>query len=85
MSDASYYRETMSSFWNQRVMSEAQAKLTARRYHAFLTFIERAKANRKGAWDPRYTADALNSYIRQGFGKAPVGGPYTATYPGENP
>lgn len=59
-------------------MSEADAKLTARRYHAFLTFIERAKQNRKGAWDPRYTADAVNNYIRAGFGKPPVSGPWTA-------
>jgi hypothetical protein len=54
----------------------ANAKLTARRYHAFLTFIERAKANRKGAWDPRYTAEAVNNYMREGFGKQPVSGPY---------
>jgi hypothetical protein len=64
-------------------MTEGQSKLAARRYHAFLVFIERAKANRKGAWDPAYTADALNNYIREGFGKTPVGGPYTATYPGD--
>lgn len=60
-------------------MPEAQAKLAARRYHAFITFIQRAKANRKGAWDPRWTADAVNNYIRQGFGKPTVSGPYTAT------
>ena len=60
-------------------MTEARAKLTARRYHAFITFIQRAKANRKGAWDPRWTAEAVNNYIRQGFGKTPVSGPYTAT------
>jgi len=64
-------------------LSEADAKLTARRYHAFLTFIERARANRKGAWDERYTADALNNHIRAGFGKTPVGGAYTALLPGE--
>ncbi|MGA0287387.1 MAG: hypothetical protein ACO3QA_10180, partial [Phycisphaerales bacterium] len=51
----------------------------ARRYHAFLTFIQTARANRKGAWDSRWTADAVNNYIREGFGKAPVGGPYTAS------
>jgi hypothetical protein len=59
-----------------RDTSDDNAKLIARRYHAFLTFIERAKANRKGAWDPRYTADALNNYIREGFGKQLVGGAY---------
>jgi hypothetical protein len=53
-------------------MPEADAKLTARRYHAFLTFIERAKANRRGSWDDAYTAKALNNYIRAGFGKATV-------------
>ena len=53
-----------------QVMTEAQAKLTARRYHAFITFIQRAKENRKGAWDTRWTAEAVNNYIREGFGKA---------------
>jgi hypothetical protein len=62
-------------------MSEVDARLAARRYHAFLTFIERAKANRKGAWDVRYTADAVNSYVREGLGKSSVGGPYTAGFP----
>jgi hypothetical protein len=65
---------SLDSFF--RIASVDQAKLAARRYHAFLVFIERAKANRKGAWDPAYTADALNNYIRGGFGKQPVGGPY---------
>lgn len=60
-------------------MTEAQAKLASRRYHAFITFIQRAKQNRKGAWDSRYTAEAVNNYIREGFGKAPITGPYTAT------
>jgi hypothetical protein len=59
-----------------QVMTEAQAKLTARRYHAFITFIQRAKENRKGVWDTRWTAEAVNNYIREGFGKAPVTGPY---------
>jgi len=59
-------------WWDAVGMTEARAKLVARRYHAFITFIQRAKANRKGAWDPRYTADALNDYIRQGFGKPSV-------------
>ncbi|MBM4107044.1 MAG: hypothetical protein FJ257_12335, partial [Phycisphaerae bacterium] len=53
-------------------LPEAQAKLAARRYHAFITFIQRARENRKGAWDPRWTADAVNDYIRQGFGKPSV-------------
>jgi len=66
-------------WWDAVGMTEARAKLVARRYHAFITFIQRAKANRKGAWDPRWTADAVNDYIREGFGKAPVSGPYTAT------
>jgi hypothetical protein len=61
------------------LMTEAQAKLTARRYHAFITFIQRAKENRKGAWDPRWTAEAVNNHIREGFGKAPVTGPYVTT------
>jgi hypothetical protein len=60
-------------------LTEVQAKLTARRYHAFITFIQRAKENRKGAWDPRWTAEAVNNYIREGFGKAPVTGPYVTT------
>ena len=51
-------------------MSADRAKQVARRYHAFITFIQRAKANRKGAWDPRWTAEAVNNYIREGFGKA---------------
>ena len=62
-----------------KVMTEAQAKLTARRYHAFITFIQRAKENRKGAWDTRWTAEAVNNHIREGFGKAPVTGPYQTT------
>ena len=44
-------------------MSREQATLTAKRYHAFMTFTERARKNRKGNWDPRYTAQALNGYI----------------------
>jgi len=58
-------------------LSESHSRLIARRYHAFITFINRAKANRKGAWDSRYTAEAVNNYIREGFGKQAVGGPYT--------
>ena len=66
---------------NAASMAESQAKLTARRYHAFLTFIDRARQNRKGVWDVRYTADAINNYIRSGFGKAAVSGGYTADLP----
>jgi hypothetical protein len=55
-------------------MSPQAARLSARRYHAFLVFIERAKANRKGNWSYQYTSDALNTYIRDGFGKGPITG-----------
>jgi len=57
-------------------LSEPQSRLIARRYHAFVTFINRAKANRKGAWDSRYTAEAVNNYMREGFGKPRITGPY---------
>jgi hypothetical protein len=57
-------------------MTQAQAKLAARRFHAFGTFIQRAKNNRKGAWDSRWTAEAVNNYIRGGFGKTARTGPY---------
>ena len=60
-------------------MTESQAKLTARRYHAFITFIQRARANRKGAWDARWTAESVNNYIREGYGKPKLSGPYTAS------
>lgn len=63
----------LGPFWSARVLSQEDARVAARRYHAFLTFIERAKVNRRGAWDPRYTADAVNNYIRAGFGRQPVG------------
>lgn len=53
----------------QTRLSEYQAKQAARRYHAFLIFIERARKNRRGSWDYRYTSDAINNYIRQGLGK----------------
>lgn len=45
------------------------ARTAAARYHAFLVFIDRARANRKGQWNFQYTSDALNNYIRDGFGK----------------
>jgi len=50
-------------------LSEADAKLTARRYHAFITFMNRAKANRKGSWDENYTANSINNYFRTQFNK----------------
>ena len=53
-------------------MPAESARLSSQRYHAFLRFIERAKANRRGKWNYQYTSDALNNYIRDGFGKAPV-------------
>lgn len=31
-------------------------------------FVAGARANRKGAWDARYTAEAVNYYIREGYG-----------------
>ena len=33
----------------------------------FAEFIAAARANRRGAWDPKYTAAAVNAYIRAGF------------------
>lgn len=62
---------------NSGTMTEEKAKLTARRYHAFLAFIEKARENRKGSWDVKYTADALNNYIREGFDKSTLEGLYT--------
>lgn len=32
-------------------------------------FMKKARENRKGAWDPRYTAAPVIDYIREGFGK----------------
>lgn len=32
-------------------------------------FMKKAKENRKGAWDPRYTSAPVIDYIREGFGK----------------
>jgi len=75
LSDSSQYP---SGSWEQERMplTEARAKRAARRFHAFVTFIQRAKENRKGAWDPRWTAEAVNNYIREGFGKTAVTGAY---------
>ena len=53
-------------------MTDAEARLAAKRFHAAVTFLERARENRKGNWDDRYTADAVNDYIRQGFGKGSI-------------
>jgi len=50
-------------------LSEADAKLTARRYHACITFLERARENRKGSWDENYTANSINNYFRTQFNK----------------
>lgn len=57
--------------------SDAIAEDWAKQYHAFSVFITRAKLNRLGSWNSNYTADALNSYIREGYGKAVVGGGYS--------
>lgn len=32
-------------------------------------FMKKARENRKGAWDPRYTSAPVIDYIREGFGK----------------
>ncbi len=50
-------------------MSEVDAQTVARRYHAFLSFMERARENRKHQWNTQYTAAALNACIREGFGE----------------
>ena len=62
-----------------KIAEDANARLAARRFHAAVTFLLRARENRKGNWDDRYTADAVSDYIRQGFGKPPVDGPYQAS------
>jgi len=51
-------------------MNEEQRLLAARRFHAAVTFLTRARENRKGNWDSNYTAESLNDYIRVGFGKS---------------
>ena len=56
--------------------TDAQKRQVARRFHATVTFLNRARENRKGAWDQRYTAEAVINYIREGFGKAHLTGPY---------
>lgn len=58
-------------------MNEQQRLLAAKRFHAAVTFLLRARENRKGNWDSNYTAEALNDYIRAGFGKSSLNGtPY---------
>jgi len=52
--------------------SDAQAKLTARRCHAFNRFMSFARQNRKGNWNPDYTAKNLNNYFRALYNKPPV-------------
>jgi hypothetical protein len=59
-------------------MTEERAKLTARRFHAFVTFIQRARLNRRGNWDERYTSQAINNYFRGAFGRKPYLGPVAA-------
>lgn len=58
--------------------SQAIAEDWATKYHAFSSFLLRAKENRIGNWDSNFTADALNSYIREGYGKSSVGGSYSS-------
>lgn len=36
-------------------------------------YLVKARQNRKGSWDIKWTAESLNNYIREGFGKPPVG------------
>lgn len=35
-------------------------------------FMTKARMNRKGFWDQRWTAESFNNYVREGFGKPPV-------------
>lgn len=37
-------------------------------------FMAKCRLQRRGAWDERFTADALNNYVREGFGLPPVPG-----------
>jgi hypothetical protein len=61
-------------------MNEEQRLLAARRFHAAVTFLLRARDNRKGNWSNNYTAESLNNYMREGFGKPLVGGEYILTF-----
>jgi len=59
-------------------MNEQQKILAAKRFHAAITFLLRARENRRGNWDSNYTAESLNDYIRSGFGKSSLSGsPYS--------
>jgi hypothetical protein len=66
LQNSNLYGGSTSSAFN---MTEANAKLTARRYHACITFLNRAKANRKGSWNENYTANSINNYFRTQFNK----------------
>ena len=66
LQNSNLYGGSTSATFN---LSEADAKLTARRYHACITFLERARANRKGSWDEDYTANSINNYFRTQFNK----------------
>ena len=59
--------------------NEQDRIITAKRFHAAITFLMRARENRKGKWNDNYTAESLNNYIREGFGKSLVGGEYVLT------
>ena len=61
---------------NAVIGTDAQKRQVARRFHATVTFLNRARENRKGAWDQRYTAEAVVNYIRAGLGKPALTGPY---------
>jgi hypothetical protein len=52
--------------------TDAQAKLIARRCHAFNYFMSFARENRKGNWNSDYTAKAINNYFRPLFNKTLV-------------
>lgn len=52
--------------------TDAQAKLTARRTHAFHTFMSYSRQNRKGNWNLNYTAKNVNNYFRVLYNKLPV-------------
>ena len=52
--------------------TDAQAKLTARRTHAFHYFMSFARQNRKGNWNLDYTAKNVNNYFRALYNKSLV-------------
>ena len=49
--------------------TDEQAKLIARRLHAFNYFMSFARQNRKGNWNPNYTAKGINNYFRALYNK----------------